>query len=516
MRSKILFLLGLAMSVTLTLSAQTVVDIIIDSDDHNTLEAAVIAAELDDDLAGTGPFTVFAPTDAAFAALPAGVVDALLQDPTGRLADILLYHVVGAAATSGGLTDGQMITTLQGQDVTVAINGSDISINGALVTVEDIPASNGVVHVINAVLLPTYPATVVDVVVESDVHNTLEAAVIAAELADDLSGDGPFTVFAPTDAAFDALPAGVVDALLQDPTGRLADILLYHVVGAEASSGGLTDGQMVTTLQGQDVTVAINGGVVTINGAEVIIDNIYTGNGIVHVIDAVLLPTYPATVVDVVVESDVHNTLEAAVIAAELADDLSGDGPFTVFAPTDAAFDALPDGLLDELLMDPTGDLASILQYHVVAAEASSGSLSDGQMIPTLLGESVMIGINGGTVTVDQAEVIVPNIYAGNGIVHVIDAVLLPNIVSVREVGESGFGISFFPNPVSDYLMMDIQEAGVEDIDLILFNSIGQPVRTWQSVEGRRSFDLHDLTTGTYFLEIRINGKSFHKKLLKQ
>jgi len=118
------------------------------------LEAAVIAAGLADDLSGTGPFTVFAPTDAAFAALPAGTVEALLKD-IPALTNILTYHVVGAKAMSGSLTNGQKIVTLQGTSVTVTINADGVFINNAKVTVVDLVADNGVVHVINAVLIPT-------------------------------------------------------------------------------------------------------------------------------------------------------------------------------------------------------------------------------------------------------------------------------------------------------------------------------------------------------------------------
>ena len=134
-------------------------------------------------------------------------------------------------------------------------------------------------------------STVVDVVVNSEDHNTLEAAVIAAELADDLSGDGPFTVFAPTDAAFKALPEGTVDALLKDPTGDLASILLYHVVGAKAMSADLSDGQTIATLNGDKIDVKIKEGNVFIDAAQVTVADIKTDNGVVHVIDAVILPS---------------------------------------------------------------------------------------------------------------------------------------------------------------------------------------------------------------------------------
>jgi len=133
--------------------------------------------------------------------------------------------------------------------------------------------------------------TVVDVIVNSEDHNTLEAAVLAADLAGALSGAGPFTVFAPTDAAFDALPEGTLDALLDDPEGALTNVLLYHVVEAEALSSSLSDGDVFTTMLGQDITVTIDGdGNVFINDAQVITADVPADNGVVHVIDAVLVP----------------------------------------------------------------------------------------------------------------------------------------------------------------------------------------------------------------------------------
>lgn len=285
----IMLLIASLFTFNIVNSQSTVVDIIVNSPDHDTLEAAVIAAGLADDLSGEGPFTVFAPTDDAFKALPAGMIEALLLEPTGLLKDILLYHVVGAKAMSTDLSNGQTITTLLGNNITVTINGEGVFINDAKVTVADLEADNGVVHVIDAVLIPK-ANTVVDIIVNSPAHNTLEAAVIAAGLADDLSGEGPFTVFAPTDDAFEALPEGTLEALLADPTGALSDILLYHVVGAKAMSTDLSNGQTITTLLGKNVTVTINGEGVFINDAKVILADLEADNGVVHVIDAVLLP----------------------------------------------------------------------------------------------------------------------------------------------------------------------------------------------------------------------------------
>ena len=150
---------------------------------------------------------------------------------------------------STDLVDGMTATTVLGKDVTVTINEMGVFINDAQVTVADIEADNGVVHVIDAVLLP--PTTVVDIIVNSEDHNTLEAAIVAAELDDDLNTSGPFTVFAPTDSAFAALPEGTVETLLEDPTGDLADILLYHVLSGDVRSTDLSDGMTATTVFGE-------------------------------------------------------------------------------------------------------------------------------------------------------------------------------------------------------------------------------------------------------------------------
>ena len=196
---------------------------------------------------------------------------------------------------SGDLSDGQMITTVNGADVTISIDAAGtVMVNGvATVIVADLEGTNGVVHVIDAVLTPPAPtpSTVVDIIVNSPDHMILETAVVAAGLADDLSGEGPFTVFAPTDAAIASLPEGALDALLADPTGALAEVLLYHVVGAAALSTDLSDGQIITTLQGGDVEISIDMGVM-VNDANVIVADLIADNGVVHVIDAVLsLPT---------------------------------------------------------------------------------------------------------------------------------------------------------------------------------------------------------------------------------
>lgn len=138
---------------------------------------------------------------------------------------------------------------------------------------------------------PSTPATVVDIAVGSADHSTLVAAVTAAGLAETLSGAGPFTVFAPTNAAFSALPAGTLEDLLKpENKAKLASILTYHVVAGKVMSTDLTDGMKATTVNGQEITIGVKEGKVTVNGANVTTADLGAGNGVVHVIDAVILP----------------------------------------------------------------------------------------------------------------------------------------------------------------------------------------------------------------------------------
>ena len=283
-------------------------------------------------------------------------------------------------------------------------------------------------------------ADIVDTAVTAGTFNTLVAAVEAAGLVDTLKGEGPFTVFAPTDEAFAALPAGTVEALLADPQGQLTQILLYHVVSGKVMSTDLSDGMTAETVQGSSITFTIADGAVKVNEALVVAADIEASNGVIHVIDSVILPpteeaatetmaeaAAPAgNIAEVATAAGAFNTLLTAVQAAGLVDELTGEGPFTVFAPTDEAFAALPAGTIDTLLADPEGALRDILLYHVVAGKVMSTDLSDGMMAETLQGASIMVSIADGAVKVNEANVVTADVEASNGVIHVIDAVILP------------------------------------------------------------------------------------------
>jgi transforming growth factor-beta-induced protein len=413
---------------------QTIVDIAVADGRFETLVAALQAADLAGTLAGDGPFTVFAPTDDAFGKLPEGTVEALLQD-IPSLTDILLYHVVSGEVLAEDVGQLESAETLLGESVGIRVEDGMVYINDAQVIIKDIVADNGVIHVIDTVLLP--PAeeaeeasnSIVDIAVADGRFETLVTALQAADLAETLAGEGPFTVFAPTDDAFGALPEGTIPALIED-IPALTDVLLYHVVSGEVLAEDVGQLFGAGTLQGQSVSIRVQNEMVYINDAQVIITDIIADNGVIHVIDSVLLP--PAddvepsgTIVDIAVADDRFETLVTALQAAELVETLAGEGPFTVFAPTNAAFEALPEGTLDALLADIPA-LTDILLYHVVSGEVLAQDVVNLSEAETVLGQNVSIRVEDGKVFINDSEVIFTDIVAENGVIHVIDAVLIP------------------------------------------------------------------------------------------
>ncbi len=290
-----------------------------------------------------------------------------------------------------------------------------------------------VTAVIPAMAAPASQASqdIVDIAVADGRFTTLVTALQAADLVDTLKGDGPFTVFAPTDDAFAKLPAGTLDGLLAD-IPALKNVLLYHVVPGKVMAADVVTLSSADTVLGQPVDIMVSGGTVMVNDAQVIITDIEASNGVIHVIDTVILP--PAsdtmmadgnTIVDVAVADGRFTTLVTALQAADLVDTLKGDGPFTVFAPTDDAFAKLPAGTLDGLLADIPA-LKNVLLYHVVPGKVMAADVVTLSSADTVLGKPVQITASGGTVMVNDAQVIITDIETSNGVIHVIDTVILP------------------------------------------------------------------------------------------
>lgn len=429
--------------------ATTIVDVAVADGNFTTLVAALEAADLvttlDDE---DGTFTVFAPTDDAFEALGQETIDALLAD-TDTLADILTYHVlsteVNAEAAIGQA--GSLVETVNGDSIALSLSGDNLLVNTATVTMTDIATDNGIIHVIDAVLMPpefvdASDSTIAQVAAGDEQFSTLVAALTEADLVSTLDNpDATFTVFAPTNDAFDMIDEGTLAALLED-TDALSAVLLQHVVAdveADSVTAFSLNGTSIETVSGASVPILINEETdsLTVGGATVVVSNIQANNGIIHVIDTVIvgdveLPTPAMSIVDVAAGNENFSTLVELLQSTGLDTTLADTSTeFTVFAPSNAAFDAVDDATLDALAQDADA-LTEVLTYHVVqgATVLQDGAVQIAQSaenkVETVNGSEVALSLSGSDLYVNSSLVSQTDIMADNGVIHVVDQVILP------------------------------------------------------------------------------------------
>ena len=386
------------------------------------LVQALTKADLANTLNSAGTFTVFAPTNAAFNELFAKLkVTGIDQLSAEALKPILLYHVLGSKAVSTGLSSGYVSTLSPAAgnryvSLKVDVTGSVKLNNASTVTKADVMASNGVIHVINQVLLPP---TVADIAAANSNFSTLVSAVLGAGLLPALSDPAAsLTVFAPTNAAF---------AKLTSTPSDLKPILLYHVLGSTVYANQVATGyaKTLSTFQSKPIDIYLNttSGVKINNSANVVLADVVGTNGVIHVIDNVLLPP---SVVDIAISNSNFSILVSAVVKAGLAGELSKTGPFTVFAPTNEAFQKLFTALKVSGIADLTAEqLTPILLYHVVAGNNVSSGLTTGN-ITSLGGGKISVNVGKAVVLNNSSNVAYADVQGSNGVVHVIDEVLLP------------------------------------------------------------------------------------------
>lgn len=275
-------------STTSVDEGQSITEIAVSSPDFSVLVDALTQAELAATLDTGGPFTVFAPNNGAFGALPAGTLESLTEE---QLTEILLYHVLDTSVLSTDLASEQAVQTLSGEEVFITTTGSGVQINGASnVFQANVIATNGVLHAVDSVLLPDAFNDVTGIAVKRYFLSTLVGAVVATDLLEALQNpEANYTVFAPTDEAFGNLPAGTLESLTEE---QLRNILLYHVVDTRILSTDLADGSYeLETLSGNMIDVVVAGGAITINGNATVVGADFNGtNGVVHTISNVLLP----------------------------------------------------------------------------------------------------------------------------------------------------------------------------------------------------------------------------------
>lgn len=579
---------------------------------HDSLVAALTHAGLVATLQGDGPFTVFAPTDQAFVDAGIDLSTFDTQEENETLADILLYHVLAGSVNSSAVTDGLSVVMANGDKASFTVSNDSVMIGAATVTTADVEASNGIIHVIDKVLMPppgdicynvishtivpgatnlicnSYmfvenytmggqtitgcynmithqvtdigaaecsaymwtPAVNIAMTAQATtIHTALVAALGAADLVSTLSGETEYTVFAPSDDAFEEAGIDLDSFETDEEIAMLADILLYHVVAGTTLSTDLAAGEnVVTTANGEELTITVTeaGVEVGTDGATVTLADVPASNGVIHVIDQVLTPpslsddgegvptpeellgatdsddsggmsidefnafmnddeegALPQSILDdiadifanndaddsgeldlneleqfipeldaymialeegafddiptIASQTGIHESLVAALMAADLVSTLQGEGPFTVFAPTDEAFAAAGIDLDDTSLSTET--LKDILLYHVVAGTTLSTDLAAGANTVTAAnGDELIITVSdtGVAVGADGAVVTLADVPASNGVIHVIDKVLTPpaddpfeGVDCAVTIGLTSDGYGFTPSQVS-------------------------------------------------------------------
>ena len=517
---KILVLLSLVavmlmVSVPAAAQGNTIVDIAAGNPDFSTLVAAVQAADLVDTLSGEGPFTVFAPTNDAFAALGQDTINAVLADKE-LLTSILTYHVVAGKVMAADVFNLTSATTVQGSDIKISVKDGKVYLNDTIqVVITDIEASNGVIHVIDGVLMPPTQAdsSMTEAVSEDTVHirvahfssdtpavdvyingelsavqglsfpevtdwielpaGTYNVAVAPAGTSIESAAIGPADFDLPTGAWITVAAVGSLAdktlkpaVLVEDykPTDGKARVTVFHAIedapsvdvlaGGSAVVSGLAfpgkmgnndglytldvpagsyDFQVVPTgkttpvvldLPGTELSANTNyfvAAVGTLANPQVVVKATPIGENM----DA-MTTSEPGTIVDIAVANPDFSTLVAAVQAADLVDTLSSEGPFTVFAPTNEAFAALGQETINAVLADKEL-LTSILTYHVVAGKVMAADVVNLTSSTTVESSDISISVKDGRVYLnDTIQVVITDIEASNGVIHVIDGVLMP------------------------------------------------------------------------------------------
>jgi uncharacterized surface protein with fasciclin (FAS1) repeats len=418
---------------------QGLVDVLKADADTSLLAEAVQAAGLASTLSGLGPYTVFAPTNAAFTALlgELGLSQAQLFANTSLLREVLNFHVVGGRVGASQVPLGKAISSASGGFFKIEQSGSALQFTDGRnrtgrVTTTDIAAPNGLIHKLDRVMLPAN-RNIVETAQALPDFSILVEAVVAANLASTLSAAGTFTVFAPTNAAFAALltELGLSKEQLLANVPLLTAVLRYHVLGSRVLRADVPVGAAITTVQGESFTVDNTLAITDRNGrmANIVATDVFTSNGVIHVVDKVILPKLP-NIVELAVAAPQFSILVEAVQAAGLVSALSGPTPLTVFAPTNDAFAALLVELnvSKEALLANVPLLTQVLSYHVVPGRVYRAGVPVGVPITTLNGGSFTVGADLRITDANgrQAGISATDALALNGVVHTLDRVILP------------------------------------------------------------------------------------------
>ncbi|XP_073343641.1 transforming growth factor-beta-induced protein ig-h3 [Pagrus major] len=382
-------------------------------------------AKLREEIEGPGSFTFFAPSNEAWAALPTEILDALVSNVNIELLNALHYHMVNRRLTSEELRHGSSFASMY-QDFHVHIHhysNGIVTVNCARLIKPDQHATNGIVHVVDRVItaVSNNVNTILDI---DDDLETLRMAMTAAGLTGMLEEEGQYTVFAPTNEAFEKIPQETLNRILGDPVA-LRDLLNYHILKHMQCAESIVSGTPMETLQGTVLEVGCDGDQMTLNGKAIITKKDQLGtNGVVHYINELLIPDSAKVLLELAESSSVDMAAKLFVEAG-LSPHLTGSEALTMLAPLDDAFKG-------SLTMTP--DMRKLMTNHIIKEQLSSKSLYHGQELETLGGLKLRVFVYRNNLCIENACIAAHDKTGRYATMFTVDKVLTPPMGTVMDV----------------------------------------------------------------------------------
>jgi len=417
-----LLLVLIVISSLIVFGQNDILSLLRETEELSDLSRKVESSGLDVLLSGPGPFTLFAPINGAFAKLPPATGEKLSADASYSQR-VLLYHIVSGKMTSQVIVQKPEIDTLLGQSLAIDSRGG-VRVDGSTIVVKDIQASNGIIHVIDSVIFPREEPDIAQVMRNTGILDMAVSAFEETAVVDALQGEGPITIFVPSDVAFARIPCETMEALMSDPEW-LSEVLLYHISKGLFTTGDLILENEVRSLQGEIIEVKVTESGLGIQDTLIIVGDIEARNGIIHIIDHVMFPqssrrTLPS--IKEALEEKGFDLMRTLLENLDLDDQSNEEHRITVFAvPNEALINLKEDLKLGSSYRESLGKL---LAYHIIPNEYLHSELRIAQTIFAANGKPLNIRISDQS-TVNGIPIIERDILCRDGVIHVIESPLI-------------------------------------------------------------------------------------------
>jgi len=488
----------------------TIYDVLSNTDSLSVIKDMVDRSGLSNTLTNTVDLTFFAPSNSAIDKVDPAIIAELNNDPSGLLATFVGRHLYNKTLLTEDMSDNMFITMSNGEDVLISFRFDGLYINNSRIVTENIITDNGIIHIVNTVVSPLRERlTAYDVISNQAELTTFKSAVDNAGLVSTFDDSELVTVFAPSNDAFENLGVDLINELMADPNGLLTDVLRFHYNNDLILSTFLFDGSYLTMNNGSVVNVTINSSGTFLNGTKIIVKDILCDNGVVHIIDAVIMPINTTfTVYDLISLNEDLSILKTAVDTVSLQDFLTTGEELTVFAPTNNAFNKLPEGALNILMNNENDELRNILLGHIVDGNVLlEENLQPSLQLDLANNTTVTINLLADGLYFNKSKIVIYDVAVDNGIVHIIDAVNIPVTTSTIDIDAPIVQIKVYPNPTQDRITLSCNSCAESQIDLNIFNSLGQQVRTINKYEIGSSINISNLDNGMYYATFQSNEK---------